>query len=330
MTGIDAPLSVAPMLDWTDDAFRYVARLLTKRTLLYTEMIAAQAVVHGDAERLLSFDPSEKPIVLQLGGSDPETLAKACAVAKDFDYDGIDLNAGCPSERVAAGAFGAVLRRDPDKIADCLRAMRESSGLPVSLKTRIALEENTQGSDGFDDLCRCVEKAAAAGVSHFVVHARKARLKGFTPKQNRERLAVDYDVVYRLKEAFPHMHITINGDIKTLDDALMHLKKTDGAMIGRAAYADPMMLANADSVIFGDAEKPAEDPVSVVLRTEKYITDKINKGARLAPLVRPLTNLFKGRPGAALWRRTLTENAFLPQADFKTVAEALKSVIPFL
>ena len=194
MTGIDAPLSVAPMLDWTDDAFRYVARLLTKRTLLYTEMIAAQAVVHGDAERLLSFDPSEKPIVLQLGGSDPETLAKACAVAKDFDYDGIDLNAGCPSERVAAGAFGAVLRRDPDKIADCLRAMRESSGLPVSLKTRIALEENTQGSDGFDDLCRCVEKAAAAGVSHFVVHARKARLKGFTPKQNRERLAVDYDV----------------------------------------------------------------------------------------------------------------------------------------
>ena len=249
MTFAPDRLSVAPMMDWTDRHFRFMMRQITKRTLLYTEMVTAQAVVFGDAERLLAFNPEEKPLILQLGGADPDLLAKACRIAAPMGFDGVNLNAGCPSERVSAGCFGAALRKDPNLIAECLSAMKENSPVPVSVKSRIALEEDTPDTDGFDNLAAFVEKAERAGCKTFIIHARKARLKGFTPKQNRERPALDYEAVYRLKRDFPHLTIAVNGNISTLEDARKHLKNVDGAMIGRAAYATPMIFATA-SVLF--------------------------------------------------------------------------------
>lgn len=326
MTFPASRLSVAPMMDWTDRHFRYFVRRLTRRVLLYSEMVTAQAIVFGDAEKLLSHDDTEHPLILQLGGSDPDLLGKACQIAKAFHCDGVNLNAGCPSERVSAGCFGAALRRDPERIADCLRAMIENSDVPVSLKTRIALEETTPDSDGFDDLCRCAELAENAGCREIIVHARKARLKGFTPKQNRERPRLNYDLVYRFKAAFPELTISINGDIASLDAAKTHLNRVDGVMIGRAAYGNPYMLADADREIFGE-------PTPVVSRTDAvramlpYLQKQMEAGVRPHAVTRHWLNLFKGCAGAAAWRRTLTETALLPDVSFKTVAEAVNKVI---
>lgn len=326
MTFAPDRLSVAPMMDWTDRHFRFMMRQITKRTLLYTEMVTAQAVVFGDAERLLAFNPEEKPLILQLGGADPDLLAKACRIAAPMGFDGVNLNAGCPSERVSAGCFGAALRKDPNLIAECLSAMKENSPVPVSVKSRIALEEDTPDTDGFDNLAAFVEKAERAGCKTFIIHARKARLKGFTPKQNRERPALDYETVYRLKRDFPHLTIAVNGNISTLEDARKHLKNVDGAMIGRAAYATPMIFATADSEIFGDSAPP-KTAREVVLSVKDYIDAEIARGERLSSITRHMLGLFRGLPGAAGWRRTLTEKAVLPGADFKTVALALRNVI---
>ncbi len=326
MTFAPDRLSVAPMMDWTDRHFRFMMRQITKRTLLYTEMVTAQAVVFGDAERLLAFNPEEKPLILQLGGADPDLLAKACRIAAPMGFDGVNLNAGCPSERVSAGCFGAALRKDPNLIAECLSAMKENSPVPVSVKSRIALEEDTPDTDGFDNLAAFVEKAERAGCKTFIIHARKARLKGFTPKQNRERPALDYEAVYRLKRDFPHLTIAVNGNISTLEDARKHLKNVDGAMIGRAAYATPMIFATADSEIFGDSAPP-KTAREVVLSVKDYIDAEIARGERLSSITRHMLGLFRGLPGAAGWRRTLTEKAVLPGADFKTVALALRNVI---
>ncbi|MBR1777968.1 MAG: tRNA dihydrouridine(20/20a) synthase DusA [Alphaproteobacteria bacterium] len=322
-------LSVAPMMDWTDKHFRYFIRRLSRRVQLYSEMITAQAVVFGDAERLLSFHADEHPIVLQLGGADPELLAKACQTAKKFGYDEINLNAGCPSERVASGNFGASLRKDPQLIADCLKAMKENSDVPVTLKTRIALQEETPDSDGYDNLCRCTELAEKAGCQTFIIHARKARLTGFTPKQNRERPPLNYDLVYRFKKDFPQLTVSINGNIMSLEQAQDHLEHVDGAMIGRAVYADPYLLAGADCQIF-------QDKTAVVSRAEAvrsmlpYLEREMAKGTRPHLIARHWLGLFKGQPGAALWRRTLTQTLFLENCHFKTVAEALNNVISSL
>lgn len=319
-------LSVAPMMDWTDRHFRFFIRRLSRLTLLYSEMITAQAVVFGDAERLLSFDPQESPLILQLGGSDPELLAKACRAARPFHYDGINLNAGCPSERVSAGCFGAALRRDPRLIAECLAAMTENAGVPVSLKTRIALEETTPGDDGFEDLCRCAEQAAEAGCTEIVVHARKARLKGLTPKQNRERPALNYDLVYRFKQKFPHLTVSINGNIDSLDAALTHLNRVDGVMIGRAAYGDPYLLAEADQKIF-KRETPVVSRVRAVREMLPYLEKNMAEGLRPHIVMKHWLNLFKGCSGAAVWRRTLSQTMFSQDCRFKTVAETLNKVI---
>ncbi len=319
-------LSVAPMMDWTDRHFRFFARQFTKRTLLYTEMVTAQAVVFGDAEKLLSFSLPEKPLILQLGGSSPDLLGKACQIAQSFDYDGINLNAGCPSERVSAGNFGAALRQNPALIADCLQAIKENSRVPVSLKTRIALEEMTPDSDGYDDLCRLAELVKPL-TTDWIVHARKARLKGLTPKQNRERLPLNYDLVYRFKRDFPDLTVSINGNIDSLDAALRHLRHVDGVMIGRAAYANPALLAEADNMIYGESSSPVS-PFAAVLQMRPYIEEQLTKGVRLNAMTRHMLGIFKCCAGAAAWRRTLTENAVLPDADFKVVAQALKSVIP--
>lgn len=319
-------LSVAPMMDWTDRHFRYFIRRFSRHIQLYSEMITAQAIVFGDAEKLLAYNAEEHPIVLQLGGADPELLAKACRIAKSFRYDEINLNAGCPSERVASGCFGASLRKDPQLIAECLKAMKENSDVPVTLKTRIALEEETRNSDGYDDLCRCAELAGKAGCQTFVIHARKARLKGFTPKQNRERLPLNYELVYRFKKNFPRFTVSINGDIASLDQAKEHLRFVDGVMIGRAMYADPYLSALADREIFQE-DAPVVSRVEAVEKMMPYLEREMAKGVRPHLILRHWLGLFKGFPGAALWRRTLTETMFSENCHFKTVADTLNKVI---
>lgn len=326
MTYSPARLSVAPMMDWTDRHFRYFIRRFTSCTQLYTEMVTAQAVIFGDAEKLLGFHPDENPIILQLGGSSPDMLGQACHIAQSFPYDGINLNAGCPSERVAAGNFGASLRQDPQLIADCLQAMRENSKVPVSVKTRIALEEMTQNTDGYDDLCCFAEIASKVGVNEFTIHARKAKLKGFSPKQNRERPQIRYDLVYRFKQDFPHLFVSINGNINSLESAKEHLKHVDGVMMGRSIYADPYLLSEADNEILG-ASLPIISRVEAVKKMQPYIENMLAQGVRLNSITRHMLNLFKGCPGAAMWRRILTERSVLPNADFKVVAEALNNVI---
>lgn len=319
-------LSVAPMMDWTDRHFRYFIRRLSRRVQLYSEMITAQAVVFGEAERLLSFDSQENPLVLQLGGSNPELLAKACKTARDFHYDGVNLNAGCPSERVSAGSFGAALRRDPALIADCLAAMKENAGVPVSLKTRIALEETTPDSDGFDDLCHCAELAEKAGCTEIIVHARKARLKGLTPKQNRERPPLNYDLVYRFKQTFSHLTVSINGNIDSLESASNHLNHVDGVMIGRAAYGNPYLLAETDQKIFG-RKTPVVSRIQAVRDMLPYLEKNMADGIRPHIIMKHWLNLFKGCPGAAAWRRELSQTMFSENCHFKTVAETLNKVI---
>ena len=326
MTFPASRLSVAPMMDWTDKHFRYFIRCISRRVQLYSEMITAQAVVFGDAEKLLAYNEEEHPVVLQLGGADPELLGKACHIAGSFCYDEINLNAGCPSERVASGCFGASLRKDPQLIAECLKAMTENAAVPVTLKTRIALQEDTPDSDGYENLCRCAELAEKAGCRTFVIHARKARLKGFTPKQNRERLPLNYELVYRFKRDFPRFTVSINGNITSTDQAREHLKNVDGVMIGRAAYADPYLLAQADQTIFED-NTPVVSRVGTVQKMLPYLEREMEKGVRPHLVLRHWLGLFKGLPGAALWRRALTETMFSENSRFKNVAEALQNVI---
>ena len=326
MTFLPCRLSVAPMMDWTDRHFRYFIRRLSRCVQLYSEMITAQAVVFGDTEKLLSFDPQERPLVLQLGGSDPALLAKACRAAAPFHYDGINLNAGCPSERVSAGSFGAALRRDPVLIADCLAAMKENTAVPVSLKTRIALEEMTPDSDGFEDLCRCAQLAEKAGISEIIIHARKAKLKGMTPRQNRERPALNYDLVYRFKQTFPDLIVSINGNIDSLESALDHLNHVDGVMIGRAVYGNPYLLARADQIIF-EQKTPVISRHQAIRDMLLYLEENMNNGVRPHLIMRHWLNLFKGCPGAAVWRKTLSQIMFSENCHFKTVAETLNNVI---
>lgn len=320
----NSKLSIAPMMDWTDKHFRYFMRQFTKKTVLYSEMITAQAIVYGDSQKLLSFDPVEKPLILQLGGSNPEFLAKACKIANDFDYDGINLNVGCPSERVKAGNFGASLRQNPELVKECFDAIRENSTSPTSIKTRIALCEMTPDSNGFDDLCNFVETVKTC--SEYIIHARKARLTGFSPKQNRDRLPINYDLVYDFKQKYPDYFVSINGDITHFDEIKNHLKYVDGCMIGRAAYANPALFQNADQVFFGSNDEICTKH-QAVLQMEKYITDQLQQGTRLNMLVRPMLGLFKGDVGAAQWRRLLTEESIKPDATFKIVAQALNNVV---
>ena len=326
MTFPSLRLSVAPMMDWTDKHFRYFIRRFSRRVQLYSEMVTAQAVVFGDAERLLTYNAEEHPLVLQLGGAEPELLAKACQIARNFHYDEINLNAGCPSERVSAGCFGAALRHDPQLIADCLKAMKENSDVPVTLKTRIALQEDTPDSDGYDNLCQCAEFAEKAGCRTFVIHARKARLKGFTPRQNRERLPLNYELVYRFKKDFTRFTVSINGNIASLAEVKEHLDFVDGVMIGRAAYADPYLLARADEDIF-EENSAVVSRIEAVRQMLPYVEKQMAQGVRPHLILRHWLGLFKGLPGAALWRRTLTQTMFSQDCPFKTVAEAINNVI---
>ncbi|MCF6273996.1 MAG: tRNA dihydrouridine(20/20a) synthase DusA [Rhodobacteraceae bacterium] len=316
----DRRLSVAPMMDWTDRHCRYFHRMLSRRALLYTEMVTAKAVIHGNRARLLGFHPVEHPVALQLGGSDPAELAEASRIAAGFGYDEINLNVGCPSDRVQSGAFGAVLMQQPDLVAECVAAM-QGQGVEVTVKCRIGVDKQIPAEvlPGF------IEKVAAAGVKSFTIHARMAWLEGLSPKQNRDIPPLDYALVYAMKNQFPKLEIAINGGIKTLDEALAHLEHVDGVMIGRAAYHTPFdILGEADSRIFAGA--PARSEGDIIEDMCAYIEIELAKGARLNQITRHMLGAFAGRPGARRWRRILSEGAHLEGAGPELVREAFMAV----
>jgi tRNA-dihydrouridine synthase A len=308
--------SVAPMMDWTDSPCRVLHRALSRHALLYTEMVTAEAVLHGDRARLLGFDAAEHPLALQLGGSDPARLAQAAKVAADFGYDEINLNIGCPSDRVQSGRFGACLMQAPALVADCVSAMRAAVSLPVTVKCRIGVDEQ----DPETALRALIDACVAAGATVFAVHARKAWLAGLSPKENRDVPPLDYELVYRVKRERPHLHISINGGIETLDQAQAHLAHVDGVMLGRAAYQNPALLAEVDARLFGDAPRNLDAAVEVYC---DYVERRLAKGARLHSLIKPMLGLYNGRPGARLFRRHLSENAVRDGAGITVLREAL-------
>ncbi|MFT6532994.1 MAG: tRNA-dihydrouridine synthase A [Limimaricola cinnabarinus] len=317
-----ARLSVAPMMDWTDRHCRHLHRLLSHRTLLYTEMVTAPAVIHGERDRLIGFDASEHPLALQLGGSDPVDLREAARIGAERGYDEINLNCGCPSDRVQSGAFGAVLMTRPELVAECCAEMIAASPVEVTVKCRIGVDEQVPE----EVLPRFLEAVAASGVSRFTIHARKAWLQGLSPKENRDIPPLDYDLVLRMKREFPQLHLSVNGGIGTLDEAESFLASgLDGVMIGRAAYHSPAdILSDADRRIWGEgAVTHAEDAVRDML---PYIERHLADGGRLHQVTRHMLGLFAGRPGARGWRRVLSEGASRPGAGPELVLEALQRV----
>ncbi len=297
-------LSVAPMMDCTDRHARFLHRLISRCTLLYTEMVTAQALLRGDPEHLLAYSPAEHPLALQLGGSDPAQLARAARIGADFGYDEINLNVGCPSDRVQSGRFGACLMAEPALVGECVAAMQAAVAVPVTVKCRIGIDR----TDRDEDLFEFVETVAAAGCRHFTVHARKAWLDGLSPRENREIPPLRHYTVYRLKRLRPELEILINGGITDLDQALTHLQHVDGVMIGRAAYHSPWVLAAADRRIFG-AATPLPDRAHVLVAYLDYMQERHAAGTPLSALTRPLLGLFLGQPGARAWRRELSAPA---------------------
>ena len=315
--------SVAPMMDWTDRHCRSFHRILTRRTLLYTEMVTTGALIHGPRERLLAFSPGEHPVALQLGGSDPADLARCAVMAEERGYDEVNLNCGCPSDRVQNGRFGACLMAEPELVADCVAAMKAKVRIPVTVKCRIGIDEQ----DPEASLRRFVDTVAAAGPEVFVVHARKAWLKGLSPKENRDVPPLDYDLVRRVKAERPHLTIVLNGGVKTLDEAKAHLAWADGVMMGRAAYEHPFLLARVDSALFGAADPvaSAEEAVAAFL---PYVERELAQGAPLIAMTRHILGVFAGRPGARLFRRHLSEQAHKRGAGIEVLREALARVAP--
>ncbi|WP_289041723.1 tRNA dihydrouridine(20/20a) synthase DusA [uncultured Aliiroseovarius sp.] len=318
-----ARLSVAPMMDWSDRHCRYFHRLMSRHALLYTEMVTAPALVRGGAVHLLDYNPQEHPVAVQLGGSDPKELAQATKICVARGYDEVNLNVGCPSDRVQSGTFGAVLMRDAPLVADCMKAMNDAAqGVEVTVKCRIGVDNQTPD----DVLPDFIETVAAAGVKRFTIHARKAWLQGLSPKENRDVPPLDYPLVHRMKQAFPHLHLSINGGITSLDEVRAHLDVMDGVMIGRAAYHDPAaVLLGADQAIFGDTTRPPTAH-EVVKKMYPYIEAQLTQGIRLHSITRHMLGLFTGRPGARKWRRILSEGATRDGAGVALVAEALSQV----
>jgi tRNA-dihydrouridine synthase A len=301
---------VAPMMDGTDRHCRYFHRQLTKRARLYTEMIVADAIVRGDRARLLEFDPVEHPVTLQVGGSEPAVVAEAARIGADFGYDEINLNVGCPSDRVQSGAFGACLMKEPSLVADCVATMQAKSKIPVTVKCRIGVDDQ----DPDEALFSFVDEVASAGCATFIVHARKAWLKGLSPKENREIPPLDYGIVRRLKRERPNLSIVINGGVASVSEAKLHLEHADGVMLGRAAYDRPHILAEVDAVLFGDAGRSLS-PEEAALRMIPYVTRLQREGGRAHHATRHMLGLFHGRPGARAWRRILSEHGTLVGAD---------------
>ncbi|WP_404413196.1 tRNA dihydrouridine(20/20a) synthase DusA [Serratia aquatilis] len=309
------------MLDWTDRHCRYFHRLLSKETLLYTEMVTTGAIIHGKGD-YLAYSEEEHPVALQLGGSDPAALAHCAKLAEQRGYDEINLNVGCPSDRVQNGMFGACLMGQATLVADCIKAMRDAVSIPVTVKTRIGIDDQ----DSYAFLCDFIATVAERGeCDMFTIHARKAWLSGLSPKENREVPPLDYPRVYQLKRDFPALTIAINGGVKTLEEAKQHLQHVDGVMMGREAYQNPGILARVDSEIF-DTQSKVMDNVAIIESLYPYIEHELANGTYLGHITRHILGLFQGVPGARQWRRYLSENAHKPGADVRVVEQALALV----
>ena len=323
MTALSHKFCVAPMMEWTDRHCRYFMRLISKRALLYTEMVTAEAVIYGNRERVLGFDPAEHPVALQLGGSDPLKLAKAARIGAEQGYDEINLNVGCPSDRVQSGRFGACLMADPGRVAQCVTKMAEAARLPVTVKCRIGIDDQ----DAEASLDRFVDQVANAGCKTFIVHARKAWLQGLSPKENRDVPPLDYERVYRLKLRRPDLEIILNGGIESLRGSMTAMAHVDGVMLGRAAYTDPYMMAGVDPVLFGE-QGAALSRIEVLDRLIPYVESQLADGARLQPMMRHILGLFHGQPRARAFRRHLAENAHRDGAGIGVLLAA-RSIVTF-
>lgn len=313
--------SVAPMMDWTDRHCRVLHRTLSTRALLYTEMLTTGAVLHGDRERLLAYSPAEHPVALQLGGSEPAELAAAARIGEAEGYDEINLNVGCPSDRVQSGRFGACLMREPELVAECMAAIRAAVKVPATVKCRIGVDDQ----DPEQSLFTLVDLCAQAGVTSFVVHARKAWLQGLSPKENRDIPPLDYPLVYRLKRERPDLTIVINGGVGSLDEAEAHLAHVDGVMLGRAAYHTPDLLGAVDARIFGEDRRMG--PFEAVEAYRPYVAAQLAAGTHLAAMTRHMLGLFHGVPGARAWRRILTVEGVNPGAGLEVIDRALAAVV---
>ncbi|PHS28676.1 MAG: tRNA dihydrouridine(20/20a) synthase DusA [Robiginitomaculum sp.] len=314
--------SIAPMMDWTDRHCRFFHRQLSCHALLYTEMITAKALIHGDAEKLLHFDASEYPVAVQLGGAEPDELAQAAKLAEDAGYGEINLNVGCPSDRVQSGAFGAALMAQPELVAECVAAMQTVVSVPVTVKCRIGIDEQ----EAEQSLPAFIDIVAAAPCKTFIIHARKAWLKGLSPKDNRTIPPLDYDLVRTIKAARPDLRIILNGGLADVDHALAESAALDGAMLGRAAYHTPWVLADVDEKVFGKSgQRP--DPEAVLEAMMVYAGQQIAKGVPLHAITRHILGLFAGEPGARAWRRTLSEDAPRPGAGPEVIARAAGAVL---
>ncbi len=314
------PLSVAPMLDRTDRHYRYFMRLITKHTLLYTEMVTCQSIVHGNRERLLGYDEVEHPVSLQLGGDDPKLLAECAKLAEDLGYDEVNMNVGCPSSRVQSGNFGACLMAQPEVVARGCEAMMKAVNIPVTVKHRIGIDD----MDQYEHMANFVHVVSQVGVKRFTVHARKAWLQGLSPKENRNIPPLRYNEVYRLKEEFPHLDIEINGGIKTMQETAQHLEKVDAVMIGRAAYDNPWQFVHADRLFFGDDHGlPTRQEVAEKMLV--YIEEQLQKGVRMMSITRHILGLFAHQPGSRKWRRALGEASSRKHADPQRVRDLLLS-----
>jgi tRNA-dihydrouridine synthase A len=309
------------MMDWTDRHCRVFHRELTRRALLYTEMVTTGAVIHGDRARLIGFSDSEHPVALQLGGSDPAALAESARIGEDFGYDEINLNVGCPSDRVQNGRFGACLMAEPELVGDCIAAMKAAVRVPVTVKCRIGIDDQDPEA-ALDTLARAVVEA---GADTLIVHARKAWLQGLSPKENRDIPPLDYDRVYRLKRALPRVPVVVNGGVNSIDEARRHLAHVDGVMMGRAAYQEPWRLLAVDAELFGEGA-PHADMKAALLAMRPYIEAHLAAGGRLHAITRHMVGAFHGVAGARAFRRTLAEQGSKPDADFSVLEAALACV----
>jgi tRNA-dihydrouridine synthase A len=315
------PLSIAPMMDRTDRHYRYFMRQITRRTLLYTEMVTSQAIMHGDKEHLLGFSEEEKPLSLQVGGDNPADLAECARIAEDMGYDEINLNVGCPSSRVQSGNFGACLMAQPQQVADCVAAMIDATKIPVTVKHRIGVDD----LDSYEEMVNFVNVVSGAGCNRFTVHARKAWLQGLSPKENRDVPPLRYDDVHRLKQDFPHLFIEINGGFKTLVQVEQHLQSVDAVMIGRAAYDNPYLFATVDKEFYTE-ESQFFNRHEVVENMYDYIDKWTSKGLKLNKITRHMLQLFAGKPGSRAWKQHITENSCRFGVGSEVVREALAKV----
>ena len=320
MNSADKVFAVAPMMEWTDRHFRYLARLMSRQTLLYTEMITSSALVHGDRKRFLHFNPSEHPIALQLGGSDPRDMAASAKWGEQAGYDEVNINVGCPSDRVQSGKFGVCLMKEPRLVAECVTAMGNESSLPITVKCRLGVDE----FDSYEFLTEFIQTIADAGCNTFIVHARKAWLKGLNPKQNREIPELDYQRVYNLKNDFSELKIIINGGIDSIEQVKQHLNHVDGVMIGRHAYKQPKFLLQVDQQLFAKPQDTSTTLENVIVEYTKYMQQNINNGVPFKCMAKHMLNLYQNVPGAKLWRRHLSENMHKPGAGVELIFQALE------